>query len=374
VTVRGERGGSLRLLITADAAGGVWTYALDLAAGLAAHGITPVIAVLGAAPAGDQLLRAAAIPGLELLSTGLPLDWLADGPGELRAAGRALAALAETARVDVVHLNSPSYAAEVTFRVPVVTMSHSCVATWWDAVCGGDLPPDLAWQAEITRRGCLAAATLVTPSGAFAEATARRYALPRRPAVVHNGRRPMAVAGEAPPDLPADFVLTAGRLWDKGKNLGTLDLAAARLGLPVLAAGPLAGPNGDRAEPRHIRPLGQLGEPALVALLARRPVYASLALYEPFGLAVLEAGGAGCPLVLSDIPTFREIWGGAALYVPPRDEAAAAEAIARLAADPAERARLGDAARRRAARYTVEAMAGAMLDVYRPLLPGSLAA
>ena len=39
------------------------------------------------------------------------------------------------------------------------------------------------------------------------------------------------------------------------------------------------------------------------------------ALYEPFGLAVLEAAQAGCALVLSDIPTFRELWDGAALFV-----------------------------------------------------------
>ncbi|WP_309228578.1 glycosyltransferase family 4 protein [Roseomonas sp. KE2513] len=371
----GSRGRGARLLITADAAGGVWTYALDLAAGLSSAGVMPVIAVLGPAPRGDQLVRAAAIPGLELLPTGLPLDWLAEGPEELRASGEALATLAEAARVDAVHLNSPAHAAGTAFPVPVVAVSHSCVVTWWDAVYGGALPPDFAWHAELMRRGCLAASTLVTPSRAFGEATARRYALPRRPVVVHNGRRPMAPPGEVPAGTPPLFVLTAGRLWDKGKNLRTLDLAAARLDVPVLAAGPVAGPNGDRAEPRHVRALGHLGEPALAALLAQRPIYASLALYEPFGLAVLEAASAGCPLVLSDIPTFRELWGAAALYVPPRDEAAAAAAIARLAADPAERARLGAAARRRAARYTVDTMAGAMLDVYRPLiLSGSVAA
>ena len=365
----GERG--VRLLITADAAGGVWTYALDLAAGLSAHGVIPVLAVLGQPPRGDQLVRAAAIPGLELHLTGLPLDWMADGPREMLAAGQALAALATEARVDAVHLNSPAHAAGTTFPVPVVAVTHSCVPTWWHAVRGDALPAEYAWQAELTRRGCLAAATLGAPSHAFAEATAALYALPALPRVVHNGRRRMAAPGEPPPGLPALFVLTAGRLWDKGKNLEALDRAAARLAIPVLAAGPLEGPNGDRAEPRHLRPLGSLGEPALAALLARRPIYASLALYEPFGLAVLEAAQAGCPLVLSDIPTFRELWGAAALYAPPDDDGAAVAAIAGLAEDPAARARLGAAARRRAARYTPEAMAAAMLALYRPLLrPG----
>jgi glycosyltransferase involved in cell wall biosynthesis len=40
-------------------------------------------------------------------------------------------------------------------------------------------------------------------------------------------------------------------------------------------------------------------------------------LYEPFGLAVAEAARAARPLVLSDIPTFRELWGDAALTSRP---------------------------------------------------------
>ena len=52
-------------------------------------------------------------------------------------------------------------------------------------------------------------------------------------------------------------------------------------------------------------------------MMARTAVFVSPALYEPFGLAVLEAAQAGCALVLSDIPTFRELWDGVALFVAP---------------------------------------------------------
>ncbi len=48
---------------------------------------------------------------------------------------------------------------------------------------------------------------------------------------------------------------------------------------------------------------------------AAATVFASMARYEPFGLAVLEAAQAGMRLVLSDIPTFRELWDGAAIFV-----------------------------------------------------------
>ncbi len=148
-------------------------------------------------------------------------------------------------------------------------------------------------------------------------------------------------------------MLTAGRLWDEGKNLAVLDRAAARLPVAVEAAGPLEGPNGARIALHHTVALGTLDAAALRAKLAERPVFASTALYEPFGLSVLEAAQAGCALVLSDIPTFRELWGDAALFVPPHDDRAVAAAVLRLLGDRADRAERAALSRARAARFTV---------------------
>jgi len=106
--------------------------------------------------------------------------------------------------------------------------------------------------------------------------------------------------------------------------------------------------------------------------LARTPVFASAALYEPFGLAVLEAAQAGCALVLADIPSFRELWGEAAVFVPPESPQAIAAALAALLDAPDRAAALGAAARHRSARYTLAAMAEGMLGVYRTLLPADL--
>lgn len=352
-----------RVLITADAVGGVWTYALDLAGGLAARGIEPVLAVLGPPPGADQRAAAGAIPGLELVETRTVLDWMAQGPADVRAAGAAVAALARDEGVDLVHLNSPALAAAAAFPGPVVAACHSCVATWWAAVRGTVLPPNFAWRAELTGRGYAAADGLIAPSRAFARATAEAYGVPE-PIVVHNGCR--AVPGLSGPD-EAVFVLAAGRLWDDAKGLATLDAAAARLSCPTRAAGATEGPNGARIVLRHVQALGRLDEAALARQLAGRPIFCAPALYEPFGLAVLEAAQAGCPLVLSDIPSFRELWADAAVFVPPRDAAALARALAALAIDPAERTRLAAVARACAKAYTVEAMVAGTLAVYDAL-------
>ena len=53
---------------------------------------------------------------------------------------------------------------------------------------------------------------------------------------------------------------------------------------------------------------------------SRATVYAAPSLYEPFGLAPLQAALHGCALVLSDIGSFRELWDGCAEFVPPGDD------------------------------------------------------
>lgn len=360
----------LNLFMTADAVGGVWQYATDLAAELAAgHGVRVMLALLGPPPSLAQLAEAAAA-GVGVVETGLPLDWLAACPGEVLAAGTRLAEAAADLGADLVQLNSPALLAEARFAVPVVAVQHSCLATWWQAVRGGQMPADFLWRSALVARGLRRADALVAPTSAFAAATAAAYDLPIPPIVVPNGRRqpparPPAIA--APPARP--FAFTAGRLWDDGKNLRTLDRAAARLPFHVHAAGPLHGPNGTTVELRHIEPLGSLPGTEIAAWLALRPIFVSPALYEPFGLAALEAAQAGCPLVLSDIPTFRELWRGAALLVPPADDRALAEALIRVARDEVLHARLARAARERAARFTPAATAARMIGVYRTLLP-----
>jgi glycosyltransferase involved in cell wall biosynthesis len=355
----------LRVLLTADAVGGVWPYSLELARGLSRLGIGTVLAAMGPPPDAEQRRQAASVPGLELVDTGLALDWLAEDALTLRHAGRAVATLARDTGVDLVQLNAAALAADAEFPVPMVAVHHSCVATWWEAVHGTDLPRDFAWRTALVRAGLHRADAVVAPTAAFGDKVRRLYQLPEAPHTVHNGRSPLAVHRGA----QHDFVFTAGRLWDEGKNLATVDAAARGLSVPVRAAGPVRGPNGAEMIFDNIHCLGSLGEEELARWLAARPVFVSAALYEPFGLAVLEAAAAGCPLILSDIPTFRELWDGVATFVNPRDEDGYIRAVSALVSDDFERSVQGRAAADRAARFTPDAMAAQMASLYRRLLP-----
>lgn len=92
---------------------------------------------------------------------------------------------------------------------------------------------------------------------------------------------------------------------------------------------------------------------------------------EPFGMVVPEAMAAGRAVVAADAGGPREIVrpGVDGLLVPPRDVHALADAVARLAADPALRASMGAAGRAAAAaRFTIEANARRVAAVHAEVL------
>jgi glycosyltransferase involved in cell wall biosynthesis len=98
-------------------------------------------------------------------------------------------------------------------------------------------------------------------------------------------------------------------------------------------------------------------------------IYLFPALYEPFGLSILEAALSGCALVLGDIPSLREIWRDAAMFVPPREADAIARTVNEVIANDSLRHELGKRARARGAAYSVDRMADAYRTAYAESAP-----
>lgn len=353
-----------RVLMSADAVGGVWTYALELARGLDRLGIEVHLAVLGPAPAPSQRREAREIRRLEVIVTGLPLDWTARSEAELAEVPDRLTALALGRGVDIVHLNAPAHAGAAPWPLPLIVGAHSCVATWWRSVRRGPMPPDLAWRARRTAAGMAVADAVITPSQSFARALELVYGAGPPILAVPNGRQ-RSSAGRW---CEKSRVLTAGRLWDRAKDAATIDAAAAMAGVLIHAAGPVRGPNGEQVELPHLATLGCLGRDDLAQWYARTAVFIGASRYEPFGLAVLEAAQAGAALALSDIETFRELWDGAALFFPAGDARALAEILRRLQAEPSLRRQFAIRAKARARHWSVDQMITATLSVYAEVL------
>ena len=350
--------------MTSDAVGGVFTYSASLSEAAVSLGARITLAILGPGPSDAQRARLGRIGGLELIETGLPLDWLAEGPSDVRAAADALAVLAHASRSDVAHLHAPALAlSHAPWTSPIVSVAHSCVGTWWTAVRGGPPPDDLTWMSELASEGYLSSDVVISPTHAFAKATSSFHRI-QEPVVCRNGSDWPILSN---PNRCSELVLTSGRLWDEGKGAQTLD-AAASLGIEIHAAGPLTSPSGEVAHFPHLVCLGELASTSLAHWLERSGIFVSAAVYEPFGLGVLEAARSGCALVLSDTPTFRELWDGAAEFVPANDSQGFAEAIAALIAFPDRRRELAVAAQARARCYGSSRMAREVMRVWSALI------
>jgi glycosyltransferase involved in cell wall biosynthesis len=155
--------------------------------------------------------------------------------------------------------------------------------------------------------------------------------------------------------------VSVGRLWDRAKNARALAAAAPLIDGRVALIGP-GHVDGGEIELLHV-----LDESGVIAWLSRAAVFAEPARYEPFGLAALEAALCGCALVLGDIPSLREVWGEAAVFVSPSDSVELARSVGALLEDPRRRSEAASRALEVARRYTPRAMADAYLSRYRRL-------
>jgi glycosyltransferase involved in cell wall biosynthesis len=114
-----------------------------------------------------------------------------------------------------------------------------------------------------------------------------------------------------------------------------------------------------------VRLLGYRDHPDTLAAMARAAIVVMPSRWqEPFGLTALEAMASGAALVCSPRGGLPEVAGDAAVYADPDDPLAVAAAILALATDPARRAALAAAGRRRAQRFDLSD-AVAMLHALR---------
>ncbi len=350
-----------RVLMTGDTVGGVWTLTLELANQLCARGSEVWLVTFGGIASSNQRRQANAIPGLRLLDTDLKLEWMENPWDDVEESRELLWMLASEFQPDVVHLNTYAHAS-LPWECPVVLTAHSCVSTWWAAVKQTTLASSWhRYRDEVCH--ALGAADLVTaPSEAMLRALQHEYAIDLANAtVIANG-----VDGSGfQPGRNEEFIFAAGRLWDEAKNVQALCRIADQVSWPVYLAGEASDPGGSTTAWPGCRLLGQLSREALAGWYSRAAVYALPARYEPFGLSALEAALSGCALVLGDIPSLRELWDGAAVFVPPADTDRLLGTLEGLIEDSQMRAQIAARCLSRAQRFTAGRMGSDYAEAYR---------
>ncbi len=104
---------------------------------------------------------------------------------------------------------------------------------------------------------------------------------------------------------------------------------------------------------------------------AQSKIYLCTSIYEPFGLAPLEAALCGCAVVANDIPSLREVWSDGALFFNCPESLAD---VMHTLQDPDELRQARARSSRRAQWFTAARMTEAYLAVFDSLLLSKAAA
>ena len=211
----------MRVLMTADTVGGVWTCAIDLCRALEAYDVQVLLATMGQIPSPSQREQAQSCENVELRESCYALEWMENPWNDIRDAARWLLELCDEFEPDVIHLNGYCHAS-LDWQRPVLVTAHCCMLSWWEAVKHEPAPPSWNTYRQKVREGIHAADMLVAPTQTMLDSVHRHYGMTRWPRVIPSGRDPAMYA----PAAKRDIVLSVGRMWDEARNLTVLEEAA----------------------------------------------------------------------------------------------------------------------------------------------------
>jgi glycogen synthase len=351
----------IKILMTADTVGGVWTYCTDLCNGLLQYDAEVHLVTMGAKMSEWQRKEVEALPNVSVYESEYRLEWMHDPWNDINECGKWLLELEGLISPDIVHLNCFAYGS-LPFQSPCIVVAHSDVYSWFMSV--KQEPPPTEWNPyfNCVKEGLAGANMVIAPSQWMADTVEEVYGADNC-RVVYNGRNASLFYRKR----KQRFVFSMGRMWDEAKNLKLLVDAAPNIGACVEIAGDQTFHQNSFGDSCGVEFPGKLSTGQIAEALSTAAVYALPARYEPFGLSALEAALSGCALVLGDIPSLREIWQDAALYVDTNDTEALADAVNELLADKELLNVYASKASIRAKLFSSEAMCREYLHLYHQL-------
>ncbi len=347
--------------MTTDTVGGVWTFTKELATELLRCGHHVTLVSFGREPSAGQKSVTTGLAHdcntrFQYIASSVPLEWMPDNTTAYSGAESLILQLSRDLRPGALLLSQFCFGA-LSVPMPRIVIAHSDVLSWAEAVDKAPLANDvwLATYKRLMQRGLNSADAVAAPTQCMLRDLQRGFTVTCQTAVVPNGRS-LPSPEEAPPHRILQ-AFTAGRLWDEAKNVRLLREVNAPM--PLLLAGDVG--NGLQKDWANVQCLGHLSEGDLLHRFRSSAIYICTSLYEPFGLAPLEAALCGCAVLANDIPSLREVWGSAALYF--RDAASLSALLHDLHRNPEHLKAAQDRSGKRAAQYTVARMADAYLEL-----------
>jgi len=352
---------NMKILMTTDTVGGVWVYSLELCKALQKHGVQVHLVAMGQWPTEEQEQEAAKLSNVLLYKSDYKLEWMQDPWEDVEKARKWINCIYHTVLPDLVHLNNYAQVCG-DWECPTISVFHSCVSTWWQAVKGTAVPSHWQQYVETVKSSLQCSDLVVSPSKAILEKAQATHGFTTESKVIYNGRD-LSFPERGKKE---NIIFCIGRIWDEGKNLMLLSRVAKELPWPVFIAGNNTNPStGKTLEIENVNFLGSLSETEVREWIHRASIFVSPTKYEPFGLAILEAAEAGCALALSNIETLQEIWGDSALFFNPQDREEAKAKIMELIENETQRETYSEKALLRSELYSTEKMGDAYFEMYK---------
>ena len=305
----------MRVLLTTEPTGGVWTFTTELTAELLQRGHAVALVSLGCQPSHEQQAWCGARSraygaSFQFTVSNVPLECAEKNEFVFTQGAGVLSHVARQFRPDLLHSNQFCFGA-LSLDIPKLVTAHRDVLSWASACRPRDLEQS-RWLRQyrlLVTQGLQSCDAVVSPTRWMAMELARYYSDLPTSHVIRNGR------SLDPPEsrLRSMQAVAVGHLWDEAKNIEMLRSVNAPI--PIYVAGERQ--CGSSVAPRQIGRsilLGPLPQSSLLALFARSSIYIATPTYEPFGIAPLEAALCGCAVVANDIASHREVWADDALY------------------------------------------------------------
>lgn len=306
----------MRILMTTDTIGGVWTFTRELTTELLKRDCAVAVASFGPLPnpAQKEWIEQQKIRWHDRFlfsASNVPLEWMTENSQAYSGAAEVMLPLVNTFQPDIL-LSSQYCLGALPIDIPRIVVAHSDVLSWARACRPDGLDPSewLQCYCSIASDGIRQADAIIAPTRWMLTALGAGFMLPANVYVIPNGCTLTQDRIEPTRKIQA---ITAGRLWDAAKNLRILEQIHSYV--PILIAGAIECES-SRFEPRskEIVLQGQLTRAELLNLFRQSSIYICTSIYEPFGFAPLEAALCGCVVVANSIPSLREVWGNHALY------------------------------------------------------------
>ena len=353
----------LKVLMTADTVGGVWTYCVELCRALQNYNVEFHLVTMGAKMKQWQLDEIEALENVHVYETEYKLEWMQSPWDDVEQSGKYLLELEERIQPDLIHLNSFSYGS-LPFKAPKITVAHSDVFSWWKQVLSDVPSSDWNEYYKRVKEGLEQSDHIIAPSNTMKGFINDIYKPETKSTTIYNSRsKTLFYKRDKQP-----YIFSMGRVWDEGKNIKLLIEAASNINGEIR----IAGDNTFETDSLEIKGsnitfLGKLNTTEIARELSLASIYVLPAKYEPFGLSALEAALSGCALVLGDIDSLREIWQDNAVYVNTNGAEELARTINKLLDDHVQLSAFASWAEKHSQHFSTDKMATGYFNIYKQL-------